>query len=186
MATGEDIGLIATIITILFSTAVLGWALLYKCTDATMVPGDFTFDKCFSFLPEAEKPKKAVAKVDVKSADLFAKSTTFTSDKDEKEDEYYGFVDHFKEMDTRLYSTDYSDISARTLGECAKICYENQVPVGAQSLECGGFTSEYKDVESDDDRVYCRLYTKGNLSDSTLPSYEKRSFYIKGTSLTPI
>lgn len=184
MATGEDISLIATVITILFSTVVLGWALLYKCTDATLIPGDFTFDKCFSFFPEAEKPKTET-KVQVKDVDLFAKSTS-TNGEDEREDQDYRFVSEFNEMDTRLYGTGYSDISARTIGECAKICYEQQVPVGPSSLECGGFTSEFKDLESDDDRVYCRLYPKGNLSDSTLPSYEKRSFYLKGTTLTAI
>jgi len=184
MATGEDISLIATVITILFSTVVLGWALLYKCTDATLIPGDFTFDKCFSFFPKAEKPKTET-KAEVKDVDLFAKSTSVKVE-DNREDPDYKFISEFNEMDTRLYGTGYSDISARTLGECAKICYEQQVPVGPSSLECGGFTSEFKDIESDDDRVYCRLYPKGNLSDSTLPSYEKRSFYLKGTTLTAI
>lgn len=188
MATGEDISLIATVITILFSTVVLGWALLYKCTDTTLISGDFTFDKCFSFFPEAEKPKtqtQTQTKVEVKDDNLFVKSTS-TNGEDDKEDVDYKFVSEFNEMDTRLYGTGYSDISARTLGECAKICYEQQVPVGPSSLECGGFTSEFKDIESDDDRIYCRLYPKGNLSDSTLPSYEKRSFYLKGTTLTAI
>lgn len=184
MAAGEDIGLIATVITILFSTAVLGWALLYKCTDATMVPNDFTLDKCFTIFPKAEETKKEESVVE--GQDLFAKSTSWKTGQDDKEDEYYEYISNFKEMDTRLYGTDFTDIAARTIGECAKICYEKQVPVGANSGECGGFTSEYKDVGDDDDRVYCRLYPKGNLSDSTLPSYDKRSFYLKGTQLTPI
>lgn len=184
MAAGEDISLIATVVTILFSTVVLGWALLYKCTDATMKPGDFTFDKCFTFFPETGQEQEQKLTTTTKPSEIFAKSTF--SSVDDKEDEDYSFISNFKEMNTRLYGTDYSDISARTLGECAKICYEKQVPVGAESLECGGFTSEYKDVESDDNRVYCRLYPKGNLSDSTLPSYDKRSFYLKGTTLTAV
>ena len=186
MAAGEDIGLIATVITILFSTAVLGWALLYKCTDATMVPNDFTLDKCFTFFPEAEKANKSVAEVNVEGQDLFAKSTSLKTGQDEKEDEYYAYISNFKEMDTRIYGTDYTDIAARTIGECAKICFEKQVPVVVNGSECGGFISEYKDVGDDNDRVYCRLYPKGNLSDSTLPSYDKRSFYLKNTQLTRI
>jgi len=187
MAAGEDVALIATLITILFSVVVLGWALLYKCTDATMIPGDFTFDKCFTFFPKSEKKLKTPTEVvDVQGTNLLEKSSYSSNVVTDNEDEDYTFISNFNEMNTRIYGTVYNDISARSLGECAKICYENQVPVGVEGNGCGGFTSEDRETTSDTDRVYCRLYEKGNLSDSTLSTYEKRSFYLKGTTLRTI
>lgn len=182
MAAGEDVAMIATVVTILFSLAVLGWSLLYKCTDATMDPKDFNLDKCLGFLipPQATKKTESVS---VEGENLTSKKlyeTVEGEEDEEDEDEDYKFIREFNEMNTKIIGSDYTDIAARTLGECAKICYENQVN------DCGGFISEYKDKTSEQDRVTCRLYPKGNLSDSTIPSYLTRSFYLKGQTVTRI
>lgn len=180
MAAGEDVAMIATVVTILFSLAVLGWSLLYKCTDATMDPKDFNLDKCLGFLIPQTTKKTETELASVKGENLTSKKLYETVEGEEDEDEDYKFIREFNEMNTKIVGSDHVDIAARTLGECAKICYENQVN------DCGGFISEYKDKTSEQDRVTCRLYPKGNLSDSTIPSYLTRSFYLKGQTLTQI
>lgn len=191
MAAGENVATIVTLVTILFSVVVLGWALLYKCSDATMNPSDFSLHKCLGFLIPAEttKTKTTTTKTEITVPDqqlMSASVYEVVQNEENDDDEYYDTMKQFVEMNTKIIGNDYTDIAARSLGECANICFYNEVTVGANSEECGGFVSEYKDVTSDQDRVTCRLYPKGSLSDSKIPSYITRSFYRKGETLRVI
>lgn len=186
MAAGEDVAMIATVVTILFSVAVLGWAVMYKCTNTSLKLDDFNLNTCLGFLLPPPPPLPPVTPVvDVTTTSLLSKNKSVVQD-DDDDDEYYMYVNNFEEMDTKIIGDDYTDIAARSVGECAKICFENQVGVGEGSGQCGGFVSEYKDVTSDLDRVKCRLYPKGNLSDSTVQSFLTRSFYLKGQEIPRI
>ena len=186
MAAGEDVAMIATVVTILFSVAVLGWAVMYKCTNTSLKLDDFNLNTCLGFLlPPSPPPSPVTPEVDGTISSLLSKDKSVVQD-DDDDDEYYTYINNFNEMNTKIIGNDYTDIAARTVGECAKICFENQVGVGEGASECGGFISEYKDVTSDLDRVKCRLYSKGNLSDSTIQSFLTRSFYLKGQEIPRI
>jgi hypothetical protein len=184
MAAGEDVAMIATVVTILFSVAVLGWAVMYKCTNTSLKLDDFNLNTCLGFLLPPPPPP-VTPEADVTPTSLLSKNKSVIQD-DDDDDEYYTYVNNFNELDTKIIGDDYTDIAARTVGECAKICFENQVGVGTGASQCGGFISEYKDITSDLDRVKCRLYPKGNLSDSTVQSFLTRSFYLKGQEIPRI
>lgn len=188
MSAGENAAAIATLMTIIFSVVVMGWALLYKCTDATLVPGDFEVQKCFSFIPITKKdPTVPETQVEEKTNLLSGKNATGSflqssniddGDDDSIDPDSYKYLDEFVEMDTKLTSSNaFVDISATDIYNCAKICANNEVSVGANG--CGGFTSQYEDPTPDDRRVECRLYEKGNLRDSQIFSGTTTSFYLK-------
>jgi hypothetical protein len=187
--TGENAAAIATLMVILFSTIVLGWALLYKCTDETLKPDDFAVQKCFSFIAVPKK-EKVVVKADDKTQinNLLMGGSTAGGilqksniDDDEIADpDSYKYLKEFKEMNTKLTSTMFTDVAATDIYNCAKICATNEVAVGIgeDAGKCGGFTSQYEDPTPDDGRVSCRLYKEGieNLSDSGIASFSTTSF----------
>ena len=188
--TGENAAAIATLMVILFSTIVLGWALLYKCTDTTLKPDDFAVQKCFSFIAVPKK-EKVVVKDDDKTqinnllmggstADGILQKSNIDDDEIADPDSYK-YLKEFKEMNTKLTSTVFTTVAATDIYNCAKICATNEVPVGIgdDAGECGGFTSQYEDPTPDDGRVSCRLYKKGSLSDSGIDSFSTTSFTLK-------
>jgi hypothetical protein len=188
MPAGENAAAIATLMTILFSVVVMGWVLLYKCTDATLVPGDFAVQKCFSFIAVPKKPEVSNVSTVEETTDLLSGASTKGSilqvsgvgDEDDGviDPDSYKYLDEFNEMDTKLTSSNaFVDISATDIYNCAKICANVEVQVGAAG--CGGFTSEYDDPTPDDRRVTCRLYEKGHLRDSKIFSGTTTSFYLK-------
>ena len=190
--TGENAAAIATLMVILFSTIVLGWALLYKCTDETLKPDDFAVQKCFSFIAVPKKEKAVVEDSDTGVDTLLMGGSTAggilqksnIDDDDEMMDpDSYKYLQDFDEMQTKLTSTVFTDIAATDIYNCAKICATNEVAVGigADAGKCGGFTSQYEDPTPDDGRVSCRLYKEGieNLSDSGIASFSTTSFILK-------
>ena len=62
MSAGENVATITALITIIFSTVVLGWALFYKCTDSTFKTDDLAVEKCFSFIAVPKEEEPAVVK----------------------------------------------------------------------------------------------------------------------------
>ena len=188
--TGENAAAIATLMVILFSTIVLGWALLYKCTDETLKPDDFAVQKCFSFIAVPKKEKVVVEDSDTGVDTLLMGGSTAggilqksnIDDDDEMMDpDSYKYLQDFDEMQTKLTSTVFTDIAATDIYNCAKICATNEVAVGIgdDAGECGGFTSQYEDPTPDDGRVSCRLYKEGSLSDSGIASFSTTSFILK-------
>lgn len=188
--TGENAAAIATLMVILFSTIVLGWALLYKCTDTTLKPDDFAVQKCFSFI-SVPKKEKVVVKADDKTQIntlLMGGSTAggilqkSNIDDDEIADpDSYKYLKEFNEMNTKWTANVFTTVAATDIYNCAKICATNEVAVGIgdDAGECGGFTSQYEDPTPDDGRVSCRLYKKGSLSDSGIASFSTTSFILK-------
>ena len=188
--TGENAAAIATLMVILFSTIVLGWALLYKCTDETLKPDDFAVQKCFSFIAVPKKEKVVVKDDDETQINnlLMGRSTAdgilqkSNIDDDEIADpDSYKYLKEFKEMSTKWTANVFTTVAATDIYNCAKICATNEVPVGIgdDAGECGGFTSQYEDPTPDDGRVSCRLYKKGSLSDSGIDSFSTTSFILK-------
>jgi len=190
MPAGENAAAIATLMVILFSTIVLGWALLYKCTDETLKPEDFAVQKCFSFIAVPKKEKVVVEESDTGVDTLLIGKSTASGilqnsnidDDDEMMDpDSYKYLQDFDEMQTKLTADVFTDVAATDIYNCAKICSTNEVPVGEgeEVGECGGFTSQYEDPTPDDGRVECRLYKEGSLSDSGINSFSTTSFRLK-------
>jgi hypothetical protein len=136
MPAGENAAAITTLMVILFSTIVLGWALLYKCTDTTLKPDDFAVQKCFSFIAVPKKEKVVVKDDDKTQINtlLMGGSTAggilqkSNIDDDEIADpDSYKYLQEFKEMNTKLTSTVFTDIAATDIYNCAKICATNEV-----------------------------------------------------------
>ena len=188
--TGENAAAIATLMVILFSTIVLGWALLYKCTDETLKPDDFAVQKCFSFIAVPKKEKVVVKDDDETQINnlLMGRSTadgilqkSNIDDGGAIDPDSYKYLKEFKEMNTKLTANVFTTVAATDIYNCAKICATNEVPVGIgdDAGECGGFTSQYEDPTPDDGRVSCRLYKKGSLSDSGIASFSTTSFILK-------
>ena len=188
--TGENAAAIATLMVILFSTIVLGWALLYKCTDETLKPDDFAVQKCFSFIAVPKKEKAVVEDDDKTQINtlLMGGSTAggilqkSNIDDDEIADpDSYKYLKEFNEMNTKWTANVFTTVAATDIYNCAKICATNEVAVGIgdDAGECGGFTSQYEDPTPDDGRVSCRLYKKGSLSDSGIASFSTTSFILK-------
>ena len=192
MPAGENAAAIATLMTLMFSLVVMGWALLYRCTDATLVPGDFAVQKCFSFIakPKKDEPEPESGDKEEESTSLFSGSvnggsileTVDDEDLSELELDNLAYIGEFNEMSTKLTSEVFTDISAANIYDCARICATNEVQIDEEDEEgeCGGFTSEYEDPTPDDQRVMCRLYKKDNLSDTGVKSFATTSFYLKG------
>ena len=188
--TGENAAAIATLMVILFSTIVLGWALLYKCTDETLKPDDFAVQKCFSFIAVPKK-EKVVVKADDKTqinnllmggstADGILQKSNI-DDGGAIDPDSYKYLRDFNEKGTKWTANVFTTVAATDIYNCAKICATNEVPVGIgdDAGECGGFTSQYEDPTPDDGRVSCRLYKKGSLSDSGIDSFSTTSFILK-------
>ena len=186
MSAGENAATITALITIIFSTVVLGWALFYKCTDSTFKTDDLAVEKCFSFIavPKKEEPTTVVKSnepvaffSDSSSKNLVLEKSETDGD-DDLDINMLKHISKFKEMGTKLTSDIYSDIRATDLYDCAKICADNEVKIDEDDVsedQCGGFTSAYKDATPDDGRVMCRLYKKP-VYDSEVQSYTTVSF----------
>jgi hypothetical protein len=188
--TGENAAAIATLMVILFSTIVLGWALLYKCTDETLKPDDFAVQKCFSFIAVPKK-EKVVVKDDDKTqinnllmggstADGILQKSNI-DDGGAIDPDSYKYLRDFNEKGTKWTANVFTTVAATDIYNCAKICATNEVAVGIgdDAGECGGFTSQYEDPTPDDGRVSCRLYKEGSLSDSGIASFSTTSFILK-------
>ena len=134
--TGENAAAIATLMVILFSTIVLGWALLYKCTDETLKPDDFAVQKCFSFIAVPKKEKVVVKDDDETQINTLLMGGSAAGgilqnsniDDDEIADpDSYKYLKEFDEMQTKLTSTVFTDVAATDIYNCAKICATNEV-----------------------------------------------------------
>ena len=138
MPAGENAAAITTLMVILFSTIVLGWALLYKCTDTTLKPDDFAVQKCFSFIAVPKKEKVVVEDSDTGVDTLLMGGSTAGGilqksniDDDEIADpDSYKYLKEFDEMQTKLTSTVFTDVAATDIYNCAKICATNEVAIG--------------------------------------------------------
>ena len=185
MSAGENVATITALMTILFSTIVLGWALFYKCTDSTFKTEDLAVEKCFSFIavPKKEEPKVVESN---EPAAFFSDSSneSFMLDKSEIDGDddldvnMLKNISKFKEFGTKLSSNVYKDVSATDMYDCAKICADNEIKIDEEDDEtdqCGGFTSEIEDATPDDRRVMCRLY-KHPVYDSEVRSYTTISY----------
>lgn len=139
MPAGENAAAITTLMVILFSTIVLGWALLYKCTDTTLKPDDFAVQKCFSFIAVPKKEKVVVKDDDETQINnlLMGGSTAggilqkSNIDDDEIADpDSYKYLKEFNEMNTKWTANVFTTVAATDIYNCAKICATNEVAIG--------------------------------------------------------
>ena len=189
MSAGENVATITALITIIFSTVVLGWALFYKCTDSTFKTDDLAVEKCFSFIAVPKKEEPTVVKSNEPVA-FFSESGTGVSmvnsasvDDDVQfiDEDSFKYMKKFTEAQTKVTSDEFFDVRATDIYNCAKICATNQIKIDEEDTEndqCGGFTSQLEDPTPDDGRIMCRLYKKDNLSETGVRSYATTS-YIK-------
>ena len=135
MPAGENAAAITTLMVILFSTIVLGWALLYKCTDETLKPDDFAVQKCFSFIAVPKKEKVVVEDSDTGVDTLLMGGSTAGGilqksniDDDEIADpDSYKYLKEFNEMNTKWTANVFTTVAATDIYNCAKICATNEV-----------------------------------------------------------
>ena len=100
MSAGENVATITALITIIFSTVVLGWALFYKCTDSTFKTDDLAVEKCFSFIavPKEEEPAVVKSNEPVAFFSKYGTGVSMVSSGDVDEDTEYIDEDSIKYM----------------------------------------------------------------------------------------
>lgn len=192
MSAGENVATITVLMTIVFSMIVLGWALFYKCTDSTFKTDDLAVEKCFSFLAVPKKEEKPKVVESNEPVAFFSdsgpgvsmvESNNVDDDTDDIMDQdSIKYMRRFQEARTKVTSDKYFDVRAADVYNCAKICATDEIKIDEDDPEteqCGGFTTELEDSTPDDGRVMCRLYKKGNLSETGVRSYSTVSYIRK-------
>ena len=163
------------------SSSAVGTGVFYACSDGTMSPGDFDFSKCTNFgLSDVVSGTEAITGLDVGSDD--PEPTTTSSPESltlvptgpvEEEDPNATYLDFFGAGSTGRLSGLGVVAGATSKTECAKICYNNEVPMRGEGEECNGFVS--------DGFSKCILYpTPDTIAGVSLPTGEK-SYGLKAT-----
>ena len=156
------------------SSSAAGSGIFYACSDGTMSPDEFDFKKCTNFGVSAIlEGTEAITGLDVgreeptqlvsEEGDLLVPASL--ADEEDPNETYYDFFGTGKSQN--LSGLGVIAASATSKTDCARICYENEVPMrGEGSDECNGFVS--------DGFTKCILYpSTATVSGSSLPSGEK-------------
>lgn len=194
MSAGENVATITALITIIFSTVVLGWALFYKCTDSTFKTDDLAVEKCFSFIavpkkeqqvdntPVANEPDTLLSGSNGIGTSLVISGVEGKMEDNVANLESMKYLRKFKETRTKITSDFLRDIAATDIYNCAQMCYDNEIIIDEEDTtenQCGGFTSELEDPTPENGRVMCRLYKKGSLSETGIVSYTTNSYKLQ-------
>jgi len=158
------------------SSSAAGSGIFYACSDGTMSPDEFDFKKCTNFGVSAIlEGTEAITGLDVGSEEEFEPIDTTSeegdllvpaslADEEDPNETYYNFFGTGKSQN--LSGLGVIAASATSKTDCARICYENEVPMRGGSDECNGFVS--------DGFTKCILYpSTATVSGSSLPSGEK-------------
>lgn len=135
------------------SSSAVGSGIFYACSDGTMSPGEFDFNKCLDFgLSDISSGTGAVTGLDIGddkaddtpksqntgSVDLLVPSGVFGN-----EDADVEFLDYFdRGSDENLNGKGVTIPGSKSKIECAKICYNEEVEMPSAGETCNGFVSD--------------------------------------------
>lgn len=162
------------------SSSAVGSGVFYACSDGTMSPGEFDFNKCLNFgTDDVLQGTDALTGLNLSddssdepaSTDLMGgASDTLVPDGPADVDEASGdaeFLDFFGQA-----SKEYIDgqgtlaTGVNTKAACARVCYNDEVPMKDELDKCMGFVS--------DGRSRCILYpSQDKVRGTNLPGREK-------------
>lgn len=166
------------------SSSAVGSGVFYACSDGTMSPGDFDINKCTNFgFNDIIQGTETITGVDT-SIDTSADTSIVEPGTDllvvgrplglDDEDPNATFLDFFgtgKNVQPSGLGTVAHSVTNKA--ECAKICYENEVEMRGEDMECNGFVS--------DGFSKCMLYpSTSTVAGSSLTGGEK-SYGLKRT-----
>ena len=154
------------------SSSAVGSGVFYACSDGTMSPGDFDINKCTNFgFNDIIQGTGAVTGVDT-TVDTSTATSVVTDvgllvpDSAEDEDPNATFLDFFSAGRNQSLSGLSVLAAATSKTDCAKICYNDEVPMRGESDVCNGFVS--------DGFSRCLLYPSNDtISGGTLESGNK-------------
>ena len=154
------------------SSSAIGSGVFYACTDGTMSPGDFDINKCTNFgFNDIIQGTGAVTGVDT-TVDTSTATSVVTDggllvpDSTDEEDPNATFLDFFSAGRNQSLSGLSVLAAATSKTDCAKICYNDEVPMRGESDVCNGFVS--------DGFSRCMLYPSNDpVSGGSLESGEK-------------
>ena len=154
------------------SSSAIGSGVFYACSDGTMSPGDFDINKCTNFgFNDIIQGTGAVTGTST-TVDTSAATSVVTDGgllvpaSTDDEDPNATFLDFFSAGRNQSL-TGLSVVAAATSKtDCAKICYNDEVPMRGESDVCNGFVS--------DGFSRCLLYPSNDtISGGTLESGNK-------------
>ena len=162
------------------SSSAVGSGVFYACSDGTMSPGEFDFNKCLNFgTDDVLQGTDALTGLNLSddssdepaSTDLMGgASDTLVPDGPVDIDEASGdaeFLDFFGQA-SKQYIDGQGTLATgiSTKAACARVCYNDEVPMKDELDKCMGFVS--------DGRSRCILYpSQDKVTGSTLPGREK-------------
>jgi hypothetical protein len=161
------------------SSSAVGTGVFYACSDGTMSPGDFDFKKCTNFgFGDVLSGTEAITGLDVSTDDPEPTTTSESltlvpTGLEEEVDPNATYLDFFGAGTTGKLSGLGVVAGATSKTECAKICYNNEVPMRGEGEECNGFVS--------DGFSKCVLYpSPDTVAGVSLPTSEK-SYALKAS-----
>lgn len=161
------------------SSSAVGSGVFYACSDGTMSPGEFDLKKCLNFgisdVVSATEEITGLETTTVEPADAAPSELgSLIPDRpadldDENPDNTY--LDFFGAGKTARISGVPVVATASSKAECARICYNSEVPMNGEGEQCNGFVS--------DGFSRCILYPSSDvIAGTTLPK-DQRSYVLK-------
>ena len=154
------------------SSSAVGSGVFYACSDGTMSPGDFDINKCTNFgFNDILQGTGAVTGTST-TVDTSAATSVVTDGgllvpaSTDDEDPNATFLDFFSSGRNQSLTGLAVVAAATSKTDCAKICYNDEVPMRGESDVCNGFVS--------DGFSRCMLYPSNDpVSGGSLESGEK-------------
>jgi hypothetical protein len=162
------------------SSSAVGSGVFYACSDGTMSPGEFDLKKCLNFgVSDVLSATGEITGLDASPEPESATTGELDSliaDRPEDADDTNpdnAYLDFFGTGETVRISGAPTLTSVSSKAECARICFNTEVPMRTEGAECNGFVS--------DGFSKCMLYSSSDtVAGSTLPSSD-RSYRLKTT-----
>ena len=160
------------------SSSAVGSGVFYACSDGTMSPGEFDLKKCLNF----GVSDVITATGEITGLDASPEPESVTTDElgsliaDRPEDvddanPDNAYLDFFGAGEKTRISGVPTVTAASSKAECARICFNDEVPMTGEGDDCNGFVS--------DDAMRCVLYPSvDKISGSSLSGYD-RSYVLK-------
>jgi hypothetical protein len=165
------------------SSSAIGSGVFYACTDGTMSPGDFDIKKCTNFgFNDIIQGTETITGVDTSidtsedivvdpGTDLLVVGRPLGLDDEDPNATFLDFFGNGKIQQPSGLGTVAHSVTSKA--ECAKICYENEVEMLGEGLECNGFVS--------DGFSKCILYPNPDTLDGSSLSDGEKSYGLKVT-----
>ena len=165
------------------SSSAVGSGVFYACSDGTMSPGDFDIKKCTNFgFNDIIQGTETITGVDTSidtsedivvdpGTDLLVVGRPLGLDDEDPNATFLDFFGNGKIQQPSGLGTVAHSVTSKA--ECAKICYENEVEMLGEGLECNGFVS--------DGFSKCILYPNPDTLDGSSLSGGEKSYGLKVT-----